>query len=434
MEQLANLAAQFPDLHAQDTDESGLDRREAALAHAIRDQTIRRWLTLRHLLQGYLRQPFDELEPEVAAGLLAGATQIFLMDRIPARAAINESVEWVKSVRGKGAGGLINAVLRRMAELASGQEPEYARASDFLDPPRNAVLLDDGRARRLNAEAFSPHLWSRLSQQYSVPIGIIERRRRTLDDNAAKLQVAHMCVRAPIVLNVEHAREPLSSKIVGPHDQSGHAVFEAGGAVLIKLMDQRGDVWVQDAASGEPVRLANELRPPRVLDLCAGMGTKSRQMAMTWPDSQIVATDKDATRFSELRRVSSLHKNLSTVAFHEVQGPFDLVLLDVPCTNTGVLARRAEARYRFNDEGLAELVELQRDILRRGWSLLAPGGHLLYATCSAEPEEGEDQALWAISALGGELLSVQRRLPSGVLGDPPARYCDGSYAALIRRP
>ena len=266
-----------------------------------------------------------------------------------------------------------------------------------------------------------------------MPIGIIERRRRTLDDNAAKVQVAHMCVRPPIVLNIEHAREPLSSKIVGPHDQSGHAVFEAGGAALIKLMDQRSDVWVQDAASGEPVRLVNPLRPSRILDLCAGMGTKSRQMAMTWPESQIIATDKDPTRFNELRRVSSIHDNLSTVPFNQVQGPFDLVLLDVPCTNTGVLARRVEARYRFTDEGLAELVDLQRDILRRGWSLLAPGGHLLYATCSAEPEEGEEQALWAISALGGELLRVHRRLPSGVLGDPPAGYSDGSYSALLRR-
>ncbi len=149
------------------------------------------------------------------------------------------------------------------------------------------------------------------------------------------------------------------------------------------------------------MRLAHDLRPSRVLDLCAGRGTKSRQLALTWPDAQIVATDKDAVRFEELGRVASGFTNLTAVPFDRVAGPFDLVLLDVPCTNTGVLARRREARYRFSDEGLGELVALQREILRRGWTLTDTGGRLLYATCSNEPQEGEEQAKWAVSALGG---------------------------------
>lgn len=424
------MVPRFPDLHAQDGDETGLDHREAALAHAIVDQTVRRWLTLRHLLQGSLRQPFEELEPAVGAGLLAGATQIFLLERIPARAAINESVAWVKSRTNKGAAGLVNAVLRRMSELAT---DKILDSTDRLDPPRNVVCLGDGRARVLARAAFSAKPCSRLSQQYSVPMGLIERWRKAMGDDKAREQVAHVGARSPIVLNIECAQKPFEHDALREHDQNGHAVFGGSANILKRALEGRSDVWVQDAASGGSVRLAHDLRPSRVLDLCGGRGTKSRQMALMWPEAQIVATDKDPVRFEELERVALGFENLTTVAFDHVAGPFDLVLLDVPCTNTGVLARRREARYRFSDEGLGELVALQREILRRGWTLAGTGGRVLYATCSNEPEEGEEQASWAVSALGGVLERECRHWPAGLAGGLAAGYRDGSYAALIRR-
>ncbi len=417
-------------MHPCEEDEAGLDHREAALAHAIVDHAIRRWLTLRHLLQGSLRQPFDGLEPMVGAALVGGATQIFLLDRVPARAAINESVGWVKARRGKGAGGLVNAVLRRMSELAS---EEFLESVDPLDPPRDALCLSDGRARKLTREAFGAKPWARLSQQHSVPMGLIERWRKSMGDERAREQIAHVASRAPIVLNLEHAREGFTHEALEEHAHEHHAVFAGGANALRQALDGRKDVWAQDAASAEPVRLANDLLPSCVLDLCAGRGTKSRQMALTWPQARIVATDRNAARFEELSRVAGGYPNIKPEPFESIGGTFDVVLLDVPCTNTGVLARRREARYRFSDEGLGELVAIQRQILRRGWDLIPPGGHLLYATCSNEPEEGEEQTAWAVSALGAVLVRKRRCWPNGLANDPAGAYRDGSYAALLQR-
>jgi 16S rRNA (cytosine967-C5)-methyltransferase len=128
------------------------------------------------------------------------------------------------------------------------------------------------------------------------------------------------------------------------------------------------------------------------------------------------------------RRVSVLTPG-ETIA--EARARAGLVLLDVPCSNTGVLARRVEAKHRCGPEQIARLVTLQRQIIDSAVPLLAPGGRLLYSTCSIEPEENSAQVAWAVGNLP---LAVERESithPAGAPGGPAAEYHDGAFAALL---
>ena len=113
-------------------------------------------------------------------------------------------------------------------------------------------------------------------------------------------------------------------------------------------------------------------------------------------------------------------------------GAVDLLVLDVPCSNTGVLPRRPEARLRFSMPALETLMGIQRQIFADTIPCLAPAAHVLYSTCSLEPEENEQMPKWLGKWHGWELVDETKVLPRGVPGDGPDRYCDGGYAALMK--
>ena len=142
----------------------------------------------------------------------------------------------------------------------------------------------------------------------------------------------------------------------------------------------------------------------------------------------ITATDTHAGRREALRTATAGLANVTVVEPDEVgKQKYDLILLDVPCSNTGVLARRPEARYRYSQQSLGELVKLQREIIEQARAWLAPDGLLLYSTCSIEPPECQKQVKKLVRQ-GAGLLAEHQQLPQG-FGDT---YTDGSYHALVR--
>jgi len=438
MRRLASDARRFPDLDLSPLDASGLGERDAAFAIALRDAVIRRWLTLSFLIDRTLEQRRGELEPKMRAALLGGAAQIALLDRVPAHAAIDETVEWAKrSIRPKAA-GMTNAILRRIADLVTDERRE--RWTD----QRDELPLETGEALVLSEPVLPTDGLERLSVATSHPIDLLRRWAKSMSLREVRGLALHGLARPPIILNTAHATAPLPEGDAGcgplltPHNAPGHHVFHGEHAQLVDLLNRRVDVWAQDPASSLAVMSVSDLSAERVLDLCAGRGTKTRQLAATFPEAEIVATDIDAARFEALKQVFSGSERVEVVPFEQARSMterFDLVLLDAPCSNTGVLARRVEARYRYNECRTEQLTGLQRQLIADTVPLLATrgrGGRIVYSTCSLDPEENEQIAQWADKWHSFDASRENRRPPSGGVGEPPESYSDGSYAALLQ--
>ncbi len=434
-------ARRFPDLEPAPLATEGLDQRDTALARAIARAVAQRWLTLATVIQSQLNRPWEKLEPAVQGALLVGAAQLLVLGRLPDHAVIYEAVAWIKAAKGQagpGAGGLVNAVLRQVANL---RERRLERRLP-LGYERNELPLPDGGRWRLTQAVFDNDPMCRLAQQTSHPPELLKRWVGRFGCRRAQHLAVHNLLWPPIIIagvggGGEGAADPGHLPPgCRPHEETGFTLFEEDRAHLRQLLDDMPSARVQDPAAAAAAVATRPLAPNLIIDVCAGKGTKTRQLAELHPTARIVASDTSRLKVATLRQVFSGHHRVRVVRTGELRrftGKADLVLLDVPCSNTGVLARRVEARYRFSPRSLKRLVELQRRIIVDSLGLLAGGGHMLYSTCSLEAEENEQQANWITRWHPMEICRAKRRWPRGLPGDPPARYCDGGYFALLKR-
>lgn len=424
---LVEQATAFPQLTIPPLDTSALSPRDAAFAHALYDAVLRRWLTLRFLLKRFVTQPFDMLEPGVKAALLCGAAQIVLLDKVPIHAAIDETVEWAKRHVRPGAAGLVNAVLRKLAPAKENMD------ANRWTPRADELPLNGGRLS-LPAGWLPPDPTQSLSAATSHPVWLMQRWIREFGVSEAARIALHSLSSPPITLCTKFATGPLPDDVT-PHMRDGHHVYIGLRSNLEALLAVRRDIWVQDAASTEAIDSIADLKPRVVVDACAGQGTKTRQLFHQFPDATIIATDLDDDRLATLRRVFANVDRVQVVTVGELYNAVarraDLVLLDVPCSNSGVLARRVEARYRLDQAQLDRMRVAQEAILRQAMQLLNPDGKILYSTCSLEREENDERAAWATETLSLSVSRIRRTLPSGGPGDDPTGYTDGSFSALL---
>ena len=414
----------FPDLPLVEPDLGGLSGPDAALAVAIHRTTLQRWLTLDHLIARHLKSPLRRLDETTHAVLLTAAAQLVFFDRLPAYAVIDQSVQLAKSLGNPRAAGLVNAVSRKLADLVAERSDEpWAPAVDRLPTA-------EGRTLRLSAALLPKpdNLLAHLVVATSHPLPLLQRWFKQHGREVATRLALHSLQNPPTyVVDAESAR---------PWDATREELADWLAA------DPRRRV--QDPASLASVAAAADLRPPpaTVLDLCAGRGTKTRQLRAVFPDARITAHDPDDARRADLQNVPGI-----TVAEPGPQQQFDLVLLDVPCSNTGVLARRPGARYRATADNLDSLNQLQRQIVDRGLAHIAPGGRLLYCTCSVEREENAGMLDYILQRIpAAEVLTQRTVLPSTaaapvadeatkpIVSDPAGGYHDGSYHALVMLP
>lgn len=434
---LARQAKQFPDLDHRPLEVGGLSPRDAALAQAIDHAAIRHWLTLSAVLDAKLSQPWDQLERTVQAALLGGAAQLLYLDKVPEHAAINESVEWIKANGRQRAGGLVNAVLRRVAELRESLieiEPD----SNVLGDDPAILPRSDGSAWRLREAVFDADPLRMLAQQTSNPHSLLEHWMRSFDGATMRHLAVHGLVQPPVLVtglrkaDVEGSNVPLV-----PHDEPGFYVFGGDHKQLEELLRASPAARVQDPTAAMAVDLSHALHPsPRmIVDLCAGKGTKTRQLQHLHPDAAIIATDRDSARLAVLRESFADDPQVTVVDFQSVytfREKAELLLLDVPCSNSGVFARRVEAKYRFGRASLESLVGVQRQIMADSIPLLAPHACILYATCSIETAENQRQAEWLQRWHGMERIDESARLPQGMPGEAPRVYSDGGCGVLLR--
>ncbi|MEM8737630.1 MAG: transcription antitermination factor NusB [Planctomycetota bacterium] len=426
---LIPAAAAFPDLPIVEPELDTLSDADARLATAIHRTVLQRWITLEHLLNRFLKRPTSKLAPETRAVFLSAAAQLIFMDRLPAYAVIDESVKLIRTLGQPRAAGMVNAVLRKIADSVIGLSPEpWTPAADRL--PRGSQPCDGHLVLQQKLLPNPDNLLAYLAVATSHPLPLLQRWFKVFGrDRATELALHSLGHPATYVIEQEKARRWGGSR-----------------QELTDWLAQDPDRRVQDPASLESVAaLASlNLTPRRVLDLCAGRGTKTRQLRALYPQAQVTAYEPDEARRVDLQQVPGVR-----VESPGASETFDLVLLDVPCSNTGVLARRPGARYRAAGPQAASLIRLQREILDRAIGHLAPQGHLLYCTCSIDPSENQDQAAWLLKQLdaSGKVASLIKEatmlprvetapapptlgLPGSQKFTEPAGH-DGSYHAVI---
>ncbi|HYL13267.1 MAG TPA: 16S rRNA (cytosine(967)-C(5))-methyltransferase RsmB [Terriglobales bacterium] len=373
-------------------------------------------------------QKIQKLDPEVLITLRMAEYQFRWLERIPARAAIHESVELVKRARKRSAAPFVNAVLRKLSLKA---QPPFA--SEAGQPRELAPLYahPEWLVERWNKEFGIEITRLICKQDQEVPPTTIRLR----DQNAAK-QLAGEGIRLSPGLLLRSAGR------VESVDVTRTQVF------------RDGRVAIQDEASQLVATLVGH--GSRMLDCCAAPGGKTSILADRNPKANIVAVELHSHRARLLRKLVRAG-NVTVIAADARQlpfsGDFDGVLADVPCSGTGTLARNPEIKWRLKPEDLQDLQARQIAILNSAMSRVAPGGKLVYSTCSLEQEENSDvveQALTSNSSFRllecrQELQSLQEEgelvwkgLDSLIRGPyfrsiPGVHPCDGFFAAILQR-
>ena len=351
-------------LEAQRT--AALSRRDRALLTTLVYGATR----MRRPLDWLIDRCADRVHPEIRQHLRIALFQIRYLSRIPRHAAVHEAVELAKGVSARSA-GFVNAVLRKAADL---ELPEHPPGLPFSHPD---WLVERWRKRFKN--------WTEILEA----------------DNAV----------LPVTVRPNPLRSP------APVDPEGDPAADPRFAA--------GEYTVQDETSMKVAPLLAPKPDERVLDLCAAPGGKTTHLAeLLGGKGRVVAVDLpdriglvvDSVKRLGLENVECVAGDGATVSFRE---PFDAILLDAPCSNTGVLSRRPDVRWRLREKDIAGAAEVQKRLLENAARLLKPGGRLVYSTCSLEPEEN------GVNLPGFRVIQEDLTLPTD-------RH-SGGYQALVLR-
>ncbi|HVP59361.1 MAG TPA: 16S rRNA (cytosine(967)-C(5))-methyltransferase RsmB [Myxococcaceae bacterium] len=402
------------------------DPRDAALVTELCYGASRRRLSLDRVIAGFSDRKLAALEDRVLAALRIGSYQIFF-SRVPRRAAVSETVEGLKQIGLSRASGFVNAVLRKVAGVESIPLPPIADLAEHLSVreshPRWLVERWLRRYGREGAEAML------VANNESPPVTVRTNSRAGTPEALGAL-FAEAGLQATRTL-----RSPVGFRLTSP----GRLEELVGYA--------EGRFQVQDEAAQLVGLYAAIPEGARVLDACAAPGGKACHLAESHP---VLAVDLYPAKLEKIRsearrlrlddRIEVLAHD-ATEPFPESIGPVDAVLLDAPCTGLGTLRRHPELRWRREEPDLPRLATLQRRILERCQEVVPPGGLLVYAVCSTEPEEGQDQVdlfLRSHPDFTLETPPVAERLgwplAQGALRTLPGPDgMDGFYAARLRR-
>ncbi len=349
--------------------------------------------------------------------VLVGLYQVFDMDTVEPYAAVHETVAAVKAHFPQAQADFVNALLRR----ASREKPAL----------RDALQMESIGVRTSHPEA----LVSRWAKVFGAEPAI-----RLCEWNNRPAQVAVRLHRSRVQMGDFLDRLASAGIRAEPHPFQPDQFVVLPRGVAPAHVPGYEDGWfsVQDPSTILSVQMLDPRPRERILDACAAPGGKLMAIAERMGGVEtVVAVDVHDDRIALLRenlermglpRAEVLQGDMAAGVAPGLEGrTFDGVLLDVPCTNTGVLRRRADARWRFSLDGLKRIAATQRDILDNGAALVRSGGRMVYSTCSLEPEEDEHQVLNWLARHPDFALANERKL------FPPADGVDGAYAAVLVR-
>lgn len=414
----------------------GLEGRDRALLRRIVGTEVRRRGTLRALVRHFAQR---KLSSDLAAHLHVALVQAFFLDRIPDHAVVSESLLAVRQTSGPHGVRVLHAVLgnalRARGEGRSG------------DPRRDLVGRDLHLSEPfLRDPVEHPLLWfedalslpAPLARRWSARYGEASARGlavAALDEPALSLRATRPGGRDALAAELRAAD---CTPRHGAHADVLLLPPEQSEAALATPAFSEGRATVQGESALRAAQAVEARAGERVLDLCAAPGGKTAVLAAA--GAEVTACDVSPPRLERVAQTLarlglSERVNLRCVDGREVDtGEFDAVLVDAPCSNTGVLAARPEARWRFGPAAQRELAALQEALLRAGAARVRPGGRLVWSTCSLEPEENRravdaflgEQPAWSLEADAESLpdLATDRERGAGPV--------DGGYWARLR--
>jgi len=360
------------------------------------------------LLDHWIKQFRDDpLDLETRNLLRIGFTQILLL-KIPDHAAVNETVNCAR----KSTRGLVNAVMRRTTEQKDRLLSETSKLplSTRFSHPKN--LVDHW------TKLFGEKATSELLEWNNTPADAFIRLN-------------------PLHPDFEEEKPPpvLNGLILHPVKEAPN-FFHVEGTVPPEWYEN-GLIYGQDPSTRHSPSMINAQPHERILDACAAPGGKAGIMAAAMENQgELVVSDVNEKRIPRLRsNLSRLKVKNVTFLTHDwtqapnksLHGSFDGILLDVPCSNTGVFRRRVDARWRLTEESIVELRKIQLDILHNASSCLKSGGRIVYSTCSIDPSENADLIRAFLQANSDFTLAEERQFL------PFEHKTDGAYAALLTK-
>jgi 16S rRNA (cytosine967-C5)-methyltransferase len=400
---------------------AGLGPRDRALAMRLAYGAVQRRATLDHVIESFAERPIDALDPPVRASLRVGLYELLWLETAP-HAVVHDTVELAKGSRGH---GLANAVLRRATREG------------------RALLagLDDGTP----ATAAVAH---------SMPAWIVELWWEALGGEAARVLLARCnepaehSLRANTNVTDAHrlaAALPVAARVPGDPPEAVIALepFDAHGSELWR----EGAFMPQSRAAMLVAHVVDPQPGERILDLCAAPGAKTTHLAaLVGPAGEVVAVERHAGRARALgRTVGRMRTANVTVEVGDAgrrrdrDRPFDRVLLDPPCSGLGTLQSRPDLRWRSSPESVTALAGEQARLLSVAAGAVAPGGTLVYSTCTISPAENQRQIdAFLDDHADFASIDLQPRFPAwaggpAVVALPSVQGSDGFFIAGLRR-
>jgi len=401
--------------------------------------TVKRRATLSAVVGAYVSRPMTNVEPGVADLLRMAVYQIVMLQRVPRHAVVNETVELSRQLGLGHASRFVNGVLRSICRDCA---PEL---SGEAGP--GAIPVHGGQWRPMTRNVL-PDIQrdtiQYLARAYSFPDWLVGRwlDRMGLEQTVAVCD--YFNAPPPLWCRVNPAKATRDAVLAeldaaglvaesGEHPDSFRVT--SGGSPTDVPGFAQGRWLVQDLTAVKVTSLMGAEPGWRVLDVCAAPGGKTTHLAATvGPEGHVTACDRSVERLEQVA-ANCRRLGLGNVTCRALEsqdgsdlpaGPFDGVLVDAPCSNTGVLGRRAEARWRADERAVQRLSRLQTQLAAAAADRLRPGGVLVYATCSIEPEENAT-VVEALLTRRPDLACLQRQ--PFVPGQPS----DGGWAAKMGR-
>jgi 16S rRNA (cytosine967-C5)-methyltransferase len=415
---------------------SGLSAPDRAFAMDLVHGTLRWRGRIDYLLGRTLDRDLEKLEPLVATALRLGAYQLIFSERVPATAAVDESVRCIRAAGVERATGLVNAVLRRLANEHE-QIPLPKLADEPVDHLTHALSIPSWIAERW-VERYGPAEAAALARASNEPPPLTVRANRLRGD--AALLLAELRERFPEATPCRVARDGI---VLGRRGNPGlDPAFLAGRYT------------VQDEAAQLVVGLLDPRPGERVLDACAAPGGKATAIAERVGEAgRVFAVDRHArrlglvlraTRRLGLRGITCVQRDAARPLGDLAAGAlFDRALVDAPCSGLGTLRRNPDARWRIGPGDPPRLAEIQGSILRNAAAVVKPGGTLVYSTCTLLPEENEEIVEAFLDTADDFAPIAAERVPEevrSVVGSDGFLRClphlhdtDGFFAARLER-